>query len=522
MLSHTIIRALQRVNSKILSNSSLLLKRKALKNALATKAYRDLLEKKEINTQTVSFKNLPLIDKASYIKNYPLTDLLFHPMEEHYTIELSSGYSGEPHYWPRYKGQDDGFLTYMEMGLIFTFQIDKVKTLMLNTFALGTWVTGVKFSRFALELANRESNRMMTVNTGTVFADAINVIKDIGPMFEQIIIAGYPPFINSLIDTIKPISKQEILSKIKIMAGGEAFSENWRVSMNIKLGNAPDDYMKIVSAYGSADTGLEIGYEQPITILLRKMLEEDQEIRSEILGDYSDYTPHFFQYNPLSIFIEEVEGELIFTSDAAIPLVRYNLHDAGGILSFDEMVAILARKYDIKKLLKELKPLKLPCCFVFGRSDGTVSIDGANIYVEEIKQTFDDLAHLQQFAAKKYKNVEQLIKNNIPFKKLADKIFILPNNTSTHWEIIQSYTFHVVENELEFVVYVKDGSSDQEIKSLESSLLRALPLVLYTNCSGYKTVVNENLNSALIRVKLLPESKEPVGGVKKRYIFKYK
>jgi phenylacetate-CoA ligase len=82
---------------------------------------------------------------------------------------------------------------------------------------------------------------------------------------------------------------------------------------------------------------------------------------------------------------------ILFTVKAGIPLVRYNIHDRGGVITFDKMMRILKKHgYDVYKMLKSYGYEKgdiwtLPFFYVFGRSDDTISIGGANIYPENIE-----------------------------------------------------------------------------------------------------------------------------------------
>jgi len=498
MNSKLLIKLLQNLPPKLIESFSLKIRDRTLKNAIKTRAYKNLLKTNNINLKDLDFNKLPITDKHSYITPNSLKDLIAYPIKEHYTIEMSSGHSGQPLYWPRFKGQDDNFLNYMEMGLIFTYHIDKVPTLFLNTFALGTWVTGVKLAKFSLELANKKNNELITINTGTNFEDAIKVLKDIGPLYSQIIIAGYPPFISTIVKKLHKTETNSLMSKIRIMAGGEAFSESWRENINTLLGKK-NNYTKIFSAYGSADTGLEIGYEQPITVLLRKLLEDNHKLKESILGTNYDYTPHFFQYNPLNVYIQEFKGELIFTSNVGIPLVKYNLHDAGGLLSFNKMIEILKNKYNTKNLIRALKPLRLPCCYVFGRSDGTISIDGANIYVEEIKQALDDYESIKFYAQKTFTNINDAMAI-IPFEKVAKSLLKQPIADYKLIDEIVSFSFSTENNSLVFVIYVNNSFNKKLYSRLETLLQKILPIMLYKYCKGYQALVEEKLDSSIISV----------------------
>jgi phenylacetate-CoA ligase len=400
-------KVLENINPAVLIKLS---QKRALKNFYDTstnvKAYQSVLKSHNIRPRDIAnitdFLKLPIIDKQSYISHHNFEELLLKPLEKNYTIEESSGFSGKSSFWPRFDGQDDLFADYMELGLIKTFSIDKKSTLLINTWALGTWVTGFKFGRGACLIANKPTNKLTVVNAGIKKDSVYKYLDFFEKSYDQIIIAGYPPFIKEIIENS---IKNKIIKephKINLLMGGEGFPEEWRDYIASLLGIDIEKFnQKILSAYGAADVGLELGYEQPITVLLRRLLIENSEIRKQVIGVQQNYVPHFFQYNPLNMYVEVVNGELIYTAKAGIPTIRYNLHDSGNILSFDKVLDILSLKYDIKKLKKELKPLHLPVLYLMGRTDGVIPVSSANVYVEQIKSIVNH-TDLQKYITGKF------------------------------------------------------------------------------------------------------------------------
>jgi phenylacetate-CoA ligase len=385
-------------------------KRKAFKTfqdtANEVEAYKTVLKNNGIDPSTIhsanDFHKIPILDKQNYISKYPLTTLLHSPIEYNYTIEESSGFSGKSSFWPRFDGQDDLFTDYMELGLIKTFHIDQKSTLLINTFALGTWVTGFKFGRGALTISNKKGNKLTVINTGIKKESVYKYLETFEKYYEQIILAGYPPFIKEIVEQSINNGLIPDKTKINIITGGESFPEEWRdyISglLNIKV---LDFNQKILSAYGAADVGLELGYEQPITILFRKLLISNQNLRQRILKTTQNSVPHFFQYNPLNVFVETSNDELIFTANSGIPQVRYNLHDSGGIISFNEMLECLSLKYSKKLILSNFKPFKLPVLYLLGRTDGVIAVSSANVYIEQIKAIVNSM-ELQPYITGKF------------------------------------------------------------------------------------------------------------------------
>ena len=53
--------------------------------------------------------------------------------------------------------------------------------------------------------------------------------------------------------------------------------------------------------------------------------------------------PTLVQYDPISRFFESTPEGLLFSGDNGIPLVRYNILDTGGLISYDDLLEFLAR-----------------------------------------------------------------------------------------------------------------------------------------------------------------------------------
>jgi phenylacetate-CoA ligase len=101
--------------------------------------------------------------------------------------------------------------------------------------------------------------------------------------------------------------------------------------------------------------------------------------------------PTLVQYDPFTRFFEVEDSGLLFSGDNGIPLVRYDILDTGGIISYDAMLQFLAEwgfnplenlRSDNQELPRGIH--QLPFVYVFGRSNFTVSYFGANIYPENV------------------------------------------------------------------------------------------------------------------------------------------
>ena len=93
------------------------------------------------------------------------------------------------------------------------------------------------------------------------------------------------------------------------------------------------DLLAVSGGYGAADIGMSVGREYPITVMIRKLCTDDPELAQALFRDTRGRhatLPSLLQYNPATCYIESIDDELAFTVLSGIPLVRYNIRDAGG------------------------------------------------------------------------------------------------------------------------------------------------------------------------------------------------
>ena len=154
---------------------------------------------------------------------------------------------------------------------------------------------------------------------------------------------------------------------------------------------------KVYSSYGASDLELNISSENDFTISLRRALRKNQKLRSRILK-YTGALPMIFQYNPADFLIEITNnGELITTicrTDYIAPKIRYNIHDKGQILQYNELLEILEEL----NLTKEITPSKtdLPILMHYGRADMTISFFGSNISPTDVQEAIYILPELSK------------------------------------------------------------------------------------------------------------------------------
>ncbi len=358
-------------------------------------AYKDFLKKHKVNPSTITsvsdFEKIPVIDKESYLKHYPVEQLCWDGIFTNGNIiSVSSGSSGKPFLWPREIGLELEVTYFFELILDSFFHISSHKTLLVDCFAMGMYVGGP----FVLNTTMRISQKgypISIVTPGNVMEDILRVVKELGPQYEQVILSGYPPFIKDIIDKGRKIGIDFNSFKTIIFPAGEGFSESWRSAV-AENANIQDPVNSLLGYYGTADAAV-MGAETPWSVLIRKAVSRNIENIEKIFGECR--MPSVLQYIPTLRYFELINEELAFTAaNGCIPLVRYNIRDKGGLWKFTDAHKNLKQigvsyQDELDQNSKYGKPWQLPFVYVFGRSDQTAIIYGANVYPEHIKMILE-------------------------------------------------------------------------------------------------------------------------------------
>lgn len=341
-------------------------------------AYKDYLSKHSfkgprIGWGNASLRDVPEMDKSSYIKQYPLLEKIIDGRlpRSGVMFDESSGSSGKPTSWVR--GHRERRMTRRIMQVAFEKFIGTADPIILNTFSMGAWATGFNTSMCLIEVGRVKS-------IGPDVTKVIDTLLEFGPDFEYVIL-GYPPFLRLLTE-----SKEVDWKKYHISAvyGGEGLSEPMRSYL--------EQYFKeVIGSYGASDLEINIAHESDFTIELRRALIKDPKLRALLLKENRGITPMLFQYNPYDYLFESNDkGELLVTISREYnlsPRIRYNIHDIGHIINF----------YDLKKILKkegygellQLGEFDFSVLFHYGRSDLSVDYNGAVVGPEEVRQIIE-------------------------------------------------------------------------------------------------------------------------------------
>jgi phenylacetate-CoA ligase len=348
-------------------------------------AYREFLATQQFDPASVrtyeDFTRLPLLTKQNYINAYPLParckggTLLGSEI-----IAMSSGSTGKPFAWPRSVEHELEVATRFEQVFARSFGADRRSTLVVICFAMGSWVGGMYTAQCCRYLAQKGYPITM-VTPGNNAAEILRVIEDLGQHFDQLVLAGYPPFLKDVVDRGVTLGLDWTGYNVKMILAGEVFSEEWRSLVCERLG-AGDPASATASLYGTAEAGV-LANETPLSISVRRFFSAHPEAASTVFGE--SRLPTLVQYDPCSRYFETYHDTLVVSADSGVPLVRYHIADKGGIVGYDEL---LQRVRDLGgdplTGLDEHGVAPLPFVYLFGRADFTVSYFGANVYPENI------------------------------------------------------------------------------------------------------------------------------------------
>ena len=239
-----------------------------------------------------------------------------------------------------------------------------------------------------IAMSSDRGSRLMHAHKSSILAVATILNQE----KQQIVIAGYPPFLKDLSDYAE--SHNHPLSDFCVVGvvGGQAISEAMRDQL-INHG-----FNQVYSSYGASDLDINLGVESDYEILVRKTIENNPNLACELYGANKGL-PMIFHYDPMNYHVEcKEEDNLIFTctrNDRSSPRVRYDLGDKGRVYASSDVQALL-QKYGVFQKPKT----NLPLMFVWGR-DSTVVFHGANLAFTELERAITESASLEHDVLKK-------------------------------------------------------------------------------------------------------------------------
>jgi phenylacetate-CoA ligase len=316
-------------------------------------AYRHFLAERGVDTASIrtlpDYAALPVVTKENYVRAYPLPERCRGgSLDGCDTVALSSGSSGRPTVWPR-RLVDELAATERFAEIFRTFGADEHRTLAVICFPLGNWVGGM-FTAAACRHLATQGFRLTVATPGNVVDEILRVVDALGPLYEQVVLLGYPPFVKNVVDRGSGWPDR----RLRLVFAGEVFSERWRDLVAGRAGIA-DPVTHTAALYGTADAGV-LGIETPSSVRLRRELSGTTFAGGRL--------PTLVEYDPGHRYFETDGDALLFTADGAVPLIRYDIGDEGGILPGNLV-------------------------YVFGRRLFAVSLYGANVYPENVAEALE-------------------------------------------------------------------------------------------------------------------------------------
>ncbi len=356
-------------------------------------AYGEFLKKSKIDYSTIQksedFYKLPAVTKKNYLRAYPWKDLCKknYLTREPLVMTSTSGSTGEPFYFPRTGAIDVQSSVYHQMFLRSSKLDPKKSTLVIDCFGMGVWIGGLITYQAFKHISNR-GYPMTIITPGITKREIFQAVKNCGHQYDQIIMCGYPPFIKDVIDDAEEQGIQWADYSLKIIFAAEGFSETFRDYILKKTG-IKDVYRDTMNIYGSADLGT-MAQETPLCILVRKLALVNPKLYVRLFGQ-ATRLPTLAQYIPEFVTFDAKNNSLYCTGDSALPLVRYEIGDNGGVMTYETLMKIFKEEgVDIQREAKNVGILdtisELPFVYIYERSDFAASLYGAIIYPEFIKK----------------------------------------------------------------------------------------------------------------------------------------
>ena len=341
------------------------------------------------------FARLPFMDKPGYIRAYPLQErCLDGTLRGKHMLAHSSGSSGKHLYWPISREVEQGYWERTRAELEENYGISHTSTLVVLGLLMGGNLSGALFA-YVLRSIGIETGEITLATPGRNEEECLEVLGEFAPFFEQTVFFSYGATAKNILETAAARGMPIRDFRIKLRLIGEGYSEAFRDRINDLLGYPYGTLTSVTSGYGATDFR-NVGKETVLCIAIKRLLHE-RGLLQEVLG--YDTMPTLCQYNPQEIYVEEDDGELVMTRATAVPLVRYRSGDGGGVMSYEALLALLAKHgMDPHALMAErgydpARASRNPFVLVSGRRDG-LTFCGTKIFVSKIKAVLEETPYL--------------------------------------------------------------------------------------------------------------------------------
>jgi len=230
--------------------------------------------------------------------------------------------------------------------------------------------------------------RACTLGETCVRADMVTaLVSAFGRHYEQVILVGETAFIKHVLELGQRQGLDWGSRLIHIVVGEEPLAENARKYLEILAGiqrKQPDKGL-IVSSMGVAEIGLNLFFETPALIAVRRALHEDRTLRQAVLGPSARNVPMLFTYDPSQLFVEVVGSRQLVVStlapDRRLPLIRYATGDEAEFLNGNDGIAAAAEAGGMPADVLA----SVPILCVEGRGQFALAGD-VRVYPEQVKE----------------------------------------------------------------------------------------------------------------------------------------
>jgi phenylacetate-CoA ligase len=346
--------------------------------ARSVPAYKILLAEAGVSPDAVTGlpdfqRAVPVLDKQSTFGRFGVAELCRGGSAAGLAWVLtSSGHSGQFAYGVCGREGAEAAARSVDDALDRFLDVYKKPTLLINCLPMGV----------------RVYTRACALAETSVRADMVTaVVKAFGGHYDQIVLVGETAFLKHLLELGRSRGAAWESLKVHAIVGEEPLAENARTYLAGLLGIdlRDPDHRLIISSMGVAELGLNLFFETPALIALRRVLARDESLRRRLLPSPATNLPMLFTYDANRIFVEVLAADRLVVStldaDIRIPLIRYATGDC-------------ARWFDRPDVLREAaaaagirfeRVAHLPVLMVLGRG-GFVRAGDVPIYPEQVKE----------------------------------------------------------------------------------------------------------------------------------------
>lgn len=356
-------------------------------------AYRHFLERFGIDATSVrtakNAERIPPITKANYLRVHPWDKLCRTGAlaDEALVLTATSGSTGQPFYIPRTDELHDASMVFHRLFIERSGFDSSKPTLVIVAFGMGVWIGGILTYEAFRRIA--EGGWPLTVVTpGVNKKEIFEALAHVAPSYEQIILCGYPPFVKDLIDDAPEHGVNWKHWDMRIVCAAEAFSEHFREYLMQKTG-MKDPYRSVMNVYGSAELGT-MATETPLSILLRRLAVKHDALYRKLFSE-ANRLPTLAQFIPdLVAFQSGKEGQIYATGGTALPFIRYDIGDKGGVFTYADAVRMckdvgIDLSAEAKRAGISDTVMELPFVYLYERADLSTKLYGAIIFPEHVK-----------------------------------------------------------------------------------------------------------------------------------------